>query len=986
MVQIRSARGDHFGPRVNADSAILSGQINAVELDCEFLFAKLPIGVVQHDDLGHIVAANPAAMDILGLRMDQMRGLSAFDPTWRSVHEDGSPFPGVDHPAMVALRTGRGVSDVVMGVYNPKSAQRRWIRISAIPLLNDKHPPVAGALAFFEDVTAQKAAEQQANIHLSQLRSALASMSDSFLLTDAGGHFLEINEAFARFHRFPSAAECVRTRNDYARLIEVRTPDGALLLPDQWLLARALRGESGTDQELELRRTDSGECWLGSFNYAPVRNADDGIIGTVVTGRDVTEARRVQQALQLSEDKYRQAFQLTPDAMNINRREDGLYVSINHGFTRIMGYEEADVIGRTSLEINIWCDPADRATLVRLLQSEGRVNNYEARFRAKDGQVRTGLMSAALIQVDGAAHILSITRDITAQRLADAELRIAATAFESQVGILVTGSDEAILRVNRRFSEITGYQAHEVIGRSPRLLQSGRHDKAFFAAVWRELISKGCWEGEIWNRRKNGNIYPIWLNITAVQDEQQRTTQYVGTFTDASARKAAEDQINTLAFYDPLTRLPNRRLLMDRLDVALATSVRHRRYGALLFLDLDNFKNINDTAGHHSGDYVIEQAAARLSRCVREGDTVARLGGDEFVVMLEDLDNNAVDAASQSESIAEKIRLALNQTYDLACGQFHSTCSVGITLFGGGGHKEATDEPMKRADLAMYQAKAAGRNTTRFFDPEMQAAVSARSSLEMDIRVALENTQFLLYYQPQISAHGVVLGVEALVRWQHPERGLVPPDEFIPLAEETGLILQLGEWVLRTACAQLQTWSDMPRFATLSLAVNVSARQFHQRDFVSMVDRVLTETGAKANRLKLELTESMLVSEVDMMIEHMLALKARGVGFSLDDFGTGYSSLAYLKRLPLDQLKIDQSFVRNILTDPSDTKIARTVIVLAESLGLDVIAEGVETPAQRECLLDQGCRNYQGYLFSRPLPLEVFEQFVVNRVPGHVQP
>lgn len=446
----------------------------------------------------------------------------------------------------------------------------------------------------------------------------------------------------------------------------------------------------------------------------------------------------------------------------------------------------------------------------------------------------------------------------------------------------------------------------------------------------------------------------------------------VGAIQDITERKAAAGEIEHLAFYDPLTGLPNRRLLLDRLKQALASSTRSQRYGALLFIDLDNFKVLNDTLGHHIGDLLLQQVARRLVTCVREGDTVARLGGDEFVLMLEDLSENPQEAATQTETVGEKILATLNQPYQLDGHQCHSTPSIGITLFAD--HQGTVDELMKRADLAMYQAKAAGRNTLRFFDPVMQAEVTTRAALEADLREALLQGQFLLYYQAQVDGEGRLTGAEALLRWQHPQLGLVSPLEFIPLAEETGLILPLGLWVMQTACAQLAAWATRPEMAHLTIAVNVSARQLHHADFVAQVLGVLAHSGAQPHRLKLELTESLLVKDVEGVIAKMTALKAHGVGFSLDDFGTGYSSLSYLKRLPLEQLKIDQGFVRNILTDSNDAAIAKMVVALAESLGLAVIAEGVELKAQSDYLALQGCHAYQGYLYGRPLPMLEFEE------------
>lgn len=564
-------------------------------------------------------------------------------------------------------------------------------------------------------------------------------------------------------------------------------------------------------------------------------------------------------------------------------------------------------------------------------------------------------------------------------RKAGAELRIAATAFESQEAMMITDANAVILRVNRAFTDITGYSAEEVVGKTPSLLKSGRHDAAFYAAMWETIGRTGAWQGEIWDRRKNGEVYPKWLTITLVKGADGQITNYVGMHTDITQRKAAESEIEHLAFYDPLTHLPNRRLLLDRLHQALAACARSERLGALLFIDLDNFKTLNDTRGHDKGDMLLQQVAQRLAACMREGDTVARLGGDEFVVMLEGLGDNPEDAATQAKTVGEKILAALNQPYRLADENHHSTASIGIALFAD--HRDTVDELLKRADLAMYQAKAAGRNTLCFFDPVMQAVVSARAALESDLRQGLELKQFFLHYQPQVSREGGMVGVEALLRWRHPERGMVSPLDFIALAEETGLILPLGLWVLQSACTQLAAWAGHVHTADLVVAVNVSARQFRQPDFVAEVLGVLAQTGARAERLKLELTESVVVDNVGDIIEKMVALKAHGVCFSMDDFGTGYSSLSYLRRLPLDQLKIDRSFVNDVLTDPNDAVIARTIIALGQSLGLNVIAEGVETEGQRDFLAQAGCLHYQGYLYSKPLEAQDFERYLKENHP-----
>jgi len=468
-------------------------------------------------------------------------------------------------------------------------------------------------------------------------------------------------------------------------------------------------------------------------------------------------------------------------------------------------------------------------------------------------------------------------------------------------------------------------------------------------------------------RCADGKYKPVEISGIFVEGGRLITMQ------DLSERKAAEEEINQLAYYDPLTRLPNRRLLMDRLQQALATSARHQRSGALLMLDLDNFKTVNETRGHDRGDALLLQVAHRLRGCVHEDDTVARQGGDEFVVVLEDLGDSPEEAAARAEDVGQRILGVLREPYQIDGAAHHSSLSMGVTIYSG--TRETVDELLKRADLALYQAKNAGRDTLRFYDPQMQAAVSARATLELDMRVGLAQGQFELYYQPQID-HGRITGAEALLRWRHPRDGFISPAHFIPLAEETGLILPLGEWVLQAACRRLAAWAQQPDLALLSLAVNVSPRQFHQSGFVAQVLAALAGAGADGHQLKLEMTEGLLLQDVEDTIDKMGQLKGYGVGFSLDDFGTGYSSLSYLKRLPLDQLKIDQSFVRDVLTDPNDAAIARTVVALGTSLGLRVIAEGVETEAQREFLERHHCHAWQGYLLSPPVAVAEFEALV----------
>ncbi len=551
---------------------------------------------------------------------------------------------------------------------------------------------------------------------------------------------------------------------------------------------------------------------------------------------------------------------------------------------------------------------------------------------------------------------------------AQEKLRIAAIAFESQEGMFVTDPQGVILRVNRAFTDITGYTAQEAVGRGPDLLKSGRHGPQFYAAMRSALDTTGAWAGEIWNRRKNGEIFPEWLTITAVKNEAQEVTHYVSALVDITHRKAAEDEIRHLAFYDLLTGLPNRRLLLDRLQHAVENSARSGVSGALMFIDLDNFKIINDSLGHEQGDVLLSQVGQRLRAAVREGDTVARLGGDEFVVVLEGLDVQELKAAAQAEVVAQDILAVLAQPVELQGQEVQVTGSIGVVLFTGS--TVVIQDLMQYADLAMYRAKEDGRNTVRFFNPEMQQGVLERLALEKSLRIALQEGQLRLFYQPQVDHQGRITGVEGLVRWQHPQRGLVPPGEFIPLAEETGLIVPMGQWVLQAACEQLVRWAQVPERRDWCIAVNISGRQLRQPDFVAQVVQVLAQTGAAPELLKLELTETLLLENPQDAIQKMAALQKYRVRFSLDDFGTGYSSLAYLRDLPLSQLKIDKSFVNNLGQDDRATAIVRTIVTMANNLGLDVIAEGVETAEQQQALSANGCLIYQGYLFGKPVPID----------------
>lgn len=558
-------------------------------------------------------------------------------------------------------------------------------------------------------------------------------------------------------------------------------------------------------------------------------------------------------------------------------------------------------------------------------------------------------------------------------------LRISDVVFETNDPIMITDADANINRVNQAFLDTTGYSSEEVIGKNPRMMNSGHHDKAFYTEMWQQLLNTGLWTGEIFDKRKNGEIYPKWVKITAVRNELQQITHYVAVFKDLSERKKSEEEIRNLAFYDALTKLPNRHLFLDRFRSALTSASRLNSFGAILLIDLDRFKLLNDTLGHDCGDLLLIEVASRLKSSVREMDTVARLGADEFIVLIEDVSDNMDDTSRKVGLVAEKIRESLASPYYCNGHPLLSSPSIGVSLYRG--NEKSVDVIVQHADMAMYQAKSAGRNSIRFFDPVMQNKVAAHASLEHDLRHAITQQQLHLYYQMQVDNHNRPLGAEALLRWIHPVRGLVLPGIFIPVAEESALILEIGHWVLDTACRQLALWADSDQMRELVLAVNVSAKQFAVPDFVAVVADVLKTHQVNPSRLKLELTESVMLEDMAATINKMHALKALGVTLAMDDFGIGYSSLSYLKQLPLDQLKIDQGFVQGITKDGSDAMLVQTIIDLATNFRLNVIAEGVETEAQLVFLKHHDCMAFQGFLFGKALPVKEFEK-LLHRIVG----
>jgi len=554
------------------------------------------------------------------------------------------------------------------------------------------------------------------------------------------------------------------------------------------------------------------------------------------------------------------------------------------------------------------------------------------------------------------------------RRLAEEELELLGVFFQSQDGVIITDAEGHILRVNDAFQAITGYTAREVIGHNPRMLSSGQHDAKFYEDMWREIREQGKWSGEVWNRRKNGEIFPEWLTITAVRDKHGDLTHYVGSFSDISNRKQTEEEMRLLALYDPLTKLPNRRLLSDRLFLAFHTSARSRKYGAVLFIDMDNFKSVNDHYGHEMGDRLLLLVTERLAGCVRDIDTVARWGGDEFVVVLSELAAHEPEAAMQVERISEKILAALRRPFNLGESECRCTASLGASLFLG--HEQGVDVLLSRADTAMYRAKAEGRDALRFFDADMQTGMASRLALESDLALAVGGRQFRLDCQPQFDVEGRCIGLQALLCWKHPQRGEVAREEFMSALENSGLSLPLGRWMLEQVCLRLVAWKEMPDLQRLQVAVRVGVRQFRQPDFVEQVVGVLEESGADPARLRIELAEQALLEDIDQAMEKIWVLKQRGVHFSLADFGVGYSSLSHVLRLPFDQVKVASSFVRDVVTDPHAEALVRTILAMAQGMAVEVVAEGVATEMQYDILKRHGCRHFQGDWLARAMPAE----------------
>jgi diguanylate cyclase (GGDEF)-like protein/PAS domain S-box-containing protein len=739
----------------------------------------------------------------------------------------------------------------------------------------------------------------------------------------------------------------------------------------------AAQTQAGVDHAFEYRMLarDGRVVWLkDSVSVRLDQGRPVALCGIMV---DISAQKQAQQAAAEEAHFFEQLGDTIPSPI-FWKDAEGCYRGCNKAFEAYIGLAREELIGKSVFDIAPRALAEVYAAADQALFDRGGTQVYEAGVRYHDGSKHDVTFYKAIIsQKDGSpGGLVGVMLDITERKRAEDALKLSSTVFENSMqGIVITNADTRILKVNRSFCAITGYDAHEVLGQTPVILRSGRQDAVFYQTMWNVINEEGYWSGELWNRRKSGEVYAEHLSVTRVLDESGAVANYIGIFNDISHYKAAQHQIERLSFFDAMTGLPNRALLQDRLHHALLNAERQHRRVALLVIDLDRLAHINDSLGHHIGDRLLVAVAERLQAVMPAAATLSRHIGDEFAVVVEDL----ADPQPASD-LAERLLSDLSRAFLLDGHEVSISACIGISMYPEDGN--TPEKLLKHADVALHHAKGSGVGRFQFFREEMNHASMERLLIESSLRLALQRNEFRVFYQPQVEfGSGRIIGMEALVRWQHPEMGMVSPARFIPIAEETGQIVDIGMWVLREACMQTRRW-HLEGHEHLRVAVNVSARQFNQEDFSALVRMALLESGLAPDRLELELTESMIMQRPERVVGVMAELRELGVKFSIDDFGTGYSSLSQLKRFPIDKLKIDQSFTRDIGIDDSGSAITRAIIALGHSMRLLVVAEGVETSEQQRFLIESGCHSMQGYLFSRPLPAEDFSALLARYLPA----
>ncbi len=850
-----------------------------------------------------------------------------------------------------------------------------WLEISGRPQLDEQgRPQVFGVI---RDITQQ--CEQEQALRDSQERLTLALESANLGTWDwhIPSNMLYGSERAASLHGLPAEPY----HGEFAYFFQ-HVPEA-----DRSSMRKAYRDAvEGVQRQYQVTyrtRLGNGEMRYLESTAKLYRNDQGEPLRMTGILMDITERVQREQRLASSEEKYVTLFQASPEPICVSRVRDGTFIEVNPSFCQTFGWQPQEIIGHKAPELGFWADENQRLQLFAKLSQNQSLSNEVAHFRTKDGYHLSCVVSSRFIRVDRQLCITTTFRDITERQAAEAALKASqekfAKAFHSSPdAITITERDSGrYIEVNEGFCRLTGYRPEEVIGKNALDLNVWAYPEERERMV--ELVrSEGrAYHLEMHGQHRDGSIRLVEVSVEPI--ELNNAPCLLLNARDISELKEAQAQVRHLAYHDPLTNLPNRALLMDRLTQQIALLKRHNLHGALLFLDLDHFKHINDSLGHPVGDAVLKMVTARLEASVRLEDTVARLGGDEFVVLISGLEGSRTEVNRQVRQVAEKLRGLLAEPMLLDGHRLQVTPSIGIALVPA--HGDNPTDLLKRADIALYRAKDSGRNTTQVFRRSMQEAASERLRLESDLRLALARGEFELYFQPQVDARdGSVIGSEALLRWSHPTLGPQSPAQFIQVLEESGLILEVGAWVLSEAChaASRMMRDGLVGRDAFQLCVNISPRQFRQNDFVERVERCLEQSQLPPSMLKLEITEGIVIHNLDDTIAKMLRLKKLGLSFAMDDFGTGYSSLTYLKRLPVDVLKIDQSFVRDATSDPNDAEIVRAIVAMARSLNLEVIAEGVEQQEQLEFLMQQGCHQYQGYLFSRPVPLQEFHQLLMT--------
>lgn len=938
---------------------LYQSQMSSYEARLHALFETIQDLIWLKNPQGAYLACNPMAERFFGKKEAEIVGKTDYDLMDKELAD---LFREGDRIAMA--KGGPSVNE--RWVTFADDGRRAAMEVVKTPMI-DASGQLIGVLGIARDITERKQIEERLRSSEALLRQTQSVAKIGSWRLNVQSNELEWSDETYRMFGIPAG-----TPMDYGRFLDLVHPDDRPLVDSAWHAAL-----KGTPYHIQHRIVVDGEIRWVEERAQSGFNAQSDLRSCTGSVQDITERKLLENELHLSEEKFLRVFQDSPDPILISEINTGVVHEINESFSIVFGYSSEEVIGHTTTEFGLWLDEASRNAAISTIKSHGFLRNHEVQQRAKDGRVLTFLASTTPLDYKGTTFLVVHLRDITERKKAEEALRIAAATFETHDAILITDKYSNIVRVNRAFSDITGYSEDEVLGKNPRIMSSGRHDRSFYIEMWQDLLHAGYWAGEIWDKRKNGEIYPKWMTVTAVRNEQQETTHYVAIFSDITARKLAEEEIRRLAFYDALTKLPNRRLLLDRLSVALAASARHDDYGAVLFIDLDHFKSLNDMLGHDYGDLLLIEVGARIKSCVREIDTVARFGGDEFVVLIEAIGNDREDATRKIALVAEKIREALSMPHKLKRHEHHCSTSIGISLYHG--NDQSMDILIEHADMAMYQAKGIGRNAVHFFDPVMQQNVAIHDAFINDLHHAIALQQLHLHYQIQVDNDNRPLGAEAFLRWAHPTRGMLLPGQFIRIAEEGTLIIDIDRWVLQTVCKQLALWGGNDKTRGLTLTVNISDKYFAQPDFVSYVIGILNEHRADPACLKLELPERLVMTDINSTVQKIQSLKNIGVRLSMDNFSTVYASLSSLKQLSSDQLKIHQEFVQAMTSEGSDNQLVKTLIELAKSLGLGIFAAEVEHEGQRAFLKNHDCNAYQGYLFGKPLPIEQFEALLRKR-------